>query len=179
MGDDYLQGAVDVYGRVFANDGAVHQGLYVMDGSVIPSALGVNPFLTISALTERFAARKIRELGGEAYPKPPVVVSMSGISALEAAEYNEGQLEALFRRCETMGIDRMVNGEAPAINTDSQTIHNDRYWKGSFPQGHILNAMSSAIFTGFKKEFHKDGNRYTGITSDTDGRIARAIVWRR
>ena len=55
MGDDYLQGAVDPFGRVFAGDGSVHQGLFVTDGSVIPSALGVNPFLTISALTERFA----------------------------------------------------------------------------------------------------------------------------
>ena len=43
MGDDYLQGAVDPFGRVFAGDGSVHQGLYVTDGSVIPSALGVNP----------------------------------------------------------------------------------------------------------------------------------------
>jgi hypothetical protein len=172
MGDDYLQGAVDVYGRVFGNDGTVHQGLYVTDGSVIPSALGVNPFLTISALTERFVARKIRELGGEAYPKPPVSVSMSTISALDATEYNEGQLEALFRRCETMSIDHLINaGGAPVIDTAKQTIHNDRYWKGFFPQGNILNAMSAAIFTGFKKEFHKEGNKYTGITSDTDGRI--------
>jgi hypothetical protein len=31
--------------------------------------------------------------------------------------------------------------------------------------------MSSAIFTGFRKEFHKQGGTYTGITSDTDGRI--------
>ena len=29
MGDDYLQGAVDPYGRVFAGDGSVHKGLYV------------------------------------------------------------------------------------------------------------------------------------------------------
>ena len=61
MGDDYLQGAVDQFGRVFAGDGSVHKGLFVTDGSVIPSALGVNPFLTISALTERFAERKIRD----------------------------------------------------------------------------------------------------------------------
>jgi cholesterol oxidase len=46
----------------------VRQGLYVIDGSAIPSALGVNAFLTISALTERFAARKIQQLGGNEYP---------------------------------------------------------------------------------------------------------------
>ncbi len=68
MGDDYLQGAVDPFGRVFSGDGSVHDGLYVTDGSVIPSALGVNPLMTISALTERFVERKIQQLGGNAYP---------------------------------------------------------------------------------------------------------------
>ncbi len=173
MGDDYLQGAVDVYGRVFAGDGSVHDGLYVTDGSIIPSALGVNPFLTISALTERFVERKIQQLNGSAYPAPPTSVSMAGISALDATDYNEGQLEALFRRCPTMGIDSLVNqGGDPVIDIAKHTIHNDRYWKGFFPQGNVLNAMSSAIFTGFKKEFHKAANgTYTGVTSDTDGRI--------
>jgi cholesterol oxidase len=173
MGDDYLQGAVDSFGRVFAGDGTVHQGLYVTDGSIVPSALGVNPFLTISALTERFVERKIQELQGSAYPAAAKVVSMGGISALDAPDYVEGQLEALFRRCPTMGIDALVNqGGDPVIDTAKQTIHNDHYWKGFFPSGHVLNAMSSAIFTGFKKEFHKPPNgQYTGITSDTDGHI--------
>ncbi|HTX38017.1 MAG TPA: GMC family oxidoreductase [Bryobacteraceae bacterium] len=173
MGEDYLQGAVDVFGRVFAGDGSVHPGLYVTDGSIIPSALGVNPFLTISALTERFVERKIQQLQGAAYPQPPKPVSMAGISALDASGYNEGQLEALFRRCPTMDIDTLVNqGGNPVIDIQKQTIRNDRYWKGFFPQGNVLNAMSSALFTGFKKEFQKQPNgQYTGVTSDTDGHI--------
>ncbi len=173
MGDDHFQGAVDVYGRVFAGDGSVHKGLFVTDGSVVPSALGVNPFLTISALAERFAARKIQELSGDAYPEAARAVAVGGgIDAMDAIEYNEGQLESLFRRCPTMGIDALLNqGGDPQIDRDKQTIRNDRYWKGFFPQQHVLNAMSSAIFTGFKKEFHKENGRYTGITSDTDGRI--------
>jgi cholesterol oxidase len=172
MGDDHQQGAVDPFGRVFAGDGSVHDGLYVTDGSVVPSALGVNPLMTISALTERMVDRKIRQLGGEAYPAPPKPVSMAGIDALDAITYNEGQLEALFRRCPTLGIDALVNqGGTPQIDIAKQTIRNDRYWKGFFPKQHVLNAMSSAIFTGFRKEFHKEGNKYTGITSDTDGRI--------
>jgi cholesterol oxidase len=172
MGEDHLQGAVDIYGRVFQADGSVHQGLYVIDGSVIPSALGVNPFLTISALTERFAARKIQQLRGDAYPAPKPPVSMAQVDALEVITYNEGQLETLFRRCPTLGIDALVNqGGSPVIDSGKQEIRDDRYWKGFFPQGNVLNALSSALFTGFTKEFHKQGNQYIGITSDTDGRI--------
>ena len=97
---------------------------------------------------------------------------MAGIHALDAIDYNEGQLEALFRRCPTMGVETMVNkGGAPKIDAATQTIRNDGFWKGFFPKGHVLNAMSSAIFTGFRKQFTVKDGKYTGITSDTDDRI--------
>jgi cholesterol oxidase len=56
MGEDGSDGAVDHLGRVFQGSGSqVHSGLYVADGSIVRTALGVNPFLTISALSERIA----------------------------------------------------------------------------------------------------------------------------
>ena len=173
LGEDYLHGAADEFGRVFAGDGSVHDGLFVCDGSLIASALNVNPLLTISALTERAVERNIQALQGKAYPQPNKAVSLSAIDPITVSTYSEGQLEPLFRRCVSMGIDTLVNkGGPPQIDVATQTIRNDEFWKGFFPQDHILNVMSSALFTGFKKQFQKDSaGHYTGVTSDTDDHI--------
>jgi cholesterol oxidase len=65
MGDDSSSGVVDAAGRVFSDDGTIHRGLYVADGSVVPTSLGVNPLLTITALAERIAEQVTRDLGLE------------------------------------------------------------------------------------------------------------------
>ena len=173
LGEDYLHGSADEFGRVFSADGSVHDGLFVCDGSLVPSALNVNPLLTISALTERAVERHIQTLQGYTYPHPNKSVSLSTIDPLLVSTYSEAQLEPLFRRCTSLSIDTLINqGGAPQIDLASRTIRNDQFWKGFFPQDSILNAMSSALFTGFKKEFHQDaGGHYTGVTSDTDNHI--------
>ena len=55
MAEDASTGVANHQGQLFAGEEgtAVHEGLYVADGAVMPTSLGTNPLLTISALAER------------------------------------------------------------------------------------------------------------------------------
>ncbi|MFI9275921.1 GMC oxidoreductase [Kitasatospora sp. NPDC052896] len=56
LGGCVLGKATDTYGRV-----AGYKNLYVTDGSLIPGSIGVNPFVTITALAERNIERVIQQ----------------------------------------------------------------------------------------------------------------------
>jgi cholesterol oxidase len=65
MADDPQDGVVNQLGQVYdgqqggyldySGQPAIHPGLYVADGSVVSTPLGVNPYMTIAALSERIA----------------------------------------------------------------------------------------------------------------------------
>jgi cholesterol oxidase len=73
MGQDAASGVVNHKCQVFDGKGrdSVHSGLYVCDGSVIPRSIGVNPLLTITALTERAMVHLARDhnLGFDVNPR--------------------------------------------------------------------------------------------------------------
>lgn len=56
MSDEPREGVVDAYGRAHG-----YRGLRVADGSIVPTALGVNPSETIAALAERNVEQLVAE----------------------------------------------------------------------------------------------------------------------
>jgi len=66
MARTVAEGVADEFGRVFRKTQtpgeSFYPGLYIADAALVPSALGVNPSLTISALALRVADRVIEEL---------------------------------------------------------------------------------------------------------------------
>lgn len=63
MGDNGSDGVIDPYHRIHG-----HPGLHVVDGTAVSANLGVNPSLTITAMSERALAMWPNK--GNADPRP-------------------------------------------------------------------------------------------------------------
>ncbi len=91
LGEDAERGVVNHKGQVFSGPSGTdaYEGLYVCDGSVIPRPLGVNPLLTISALSERCLALLAHDRGWSidyslpSTPPPPRPAPTLGIEFTE------------------------------------------------------------------------------------------------
>ena len=82
MGNDRNEGVVDNFGKVFKGNGANltdrYNDLLVVDGGIVPTSLGVNSSLTISALAFRIAEDIVG--GRQKYlPVEPIMVSSTTV----------------------------------------------------------------------------------------------------
>jgi cholesterol oxidase len=75
IGDSPTTGVVDPYQRLYG-----YPGLHIIDGSTIAANLGVNPSLTITAMSERAVA--LWPNNGEPDPRPPLGSGYQRISSV-------------------------------------------------------------------------------------------------
>jgi cholesterol oxidase len=78
IGDSAGTGVIDPYHRVYG-----HPGLHVADASAISANLGVNPSLTITAMTERAMARWPNK--GDDDPRPPLGEAYEAVAPVAPA----------------------------------------------------------------------------------------------
>jgi cholesterol oxidase len=104
----------DHTGNVFSGDTtSTHQGLYVLDGAILPMPVGTNPLLTISAVAERACNLIIQQMGlqpDETYDK----IELPDIGFCPAVQFTE-TMKGFFTTGETEDFQRGYdNGRAAA-----------------------------------------------------------------
>ncbi len=95
MAENAENGVVNHKGQVFSGTSgiAVHESLYVCDGSIMPRSLGVNPLMTICALAERCLARLAQDRGWQInyqLPSAPSHTTAPAVLGLQLTETMKG-----------------------------------------------------------------------------------------
>lgn len=91
MGANVQNAVVNHKGQVFSGETpvSVYENLYVTDGSVVPRSLGVNPLLTISAISERCVALLAADRGWHIDYSLPFSTKMATSKQTTGIEFTE------------------------------------------------------------------------------------------
>jgi hypothetical protein len=90
------------------------------------------------------------------------------VDHLEAIGYREDVLKKIFDGTETLPAQKLINSNEKRYDLAGKVIFNDSGWKGFFPVGQPLNAISIQINKTFRKRFFQEGDAIKGITNDSD-----------
>jgi hypothetical protein len=175
MGENEKECVVDSNCKVFGFD-----NLYVCDASVFPTALGVNPQLTVMALATITANKIISnwkdndiatDLGNICYKTQPRHCKTEQISEQFAVvDHKENLLQSLVNSDE----DEIIVGKNWKFNPQTLQIYNNLYWKGFY--GRDVDAITTGLryFGGFYKRFGYKNNRIEGITHPFETEVINA-----
>ncbi len=177
LGSAHPQGGnrmgADSTNSVVNSDCKVHEfdNLYVCDASVFPTALGVNPQLTVMALAAMVADKLIanwqdrplaESLGRTCSIKQPQYCSMKSLDEMFAVTPHRSDLNEELVNSEKTKI---IPNENWTFDEKTLTIHNNLFWKGFFGRDTDLMTTTMRSFGGFYKKFRKtDGGLIKGVT---------------
>jgi choline dehydrogenase-like flavoprotein len=177
MGKDPNDCIVDPNCKVYG-----FKNLYVCDASVFPTAVGVNPQLTVMSLAtiianrissrwSDFASIELKDNLGEICSiKQPMYCPVKRLDEIYEISDNMSPNKALINST-NMSI---VDGDNWSFDTSTLTIWNNRYWKGFFSTDHDIANTSLVYAGGFWKRFWKDGNSVKGETHPYESSVYSA-----
>jgi hypothetical protein len=176
LGSAHPQGGnrmgVDSTNSVVNSDCKVHgfDNLYVCDASVFPTALGVNPQLTVMALAAMVSDKIlsnwqdkpiIESYGRTCSIKQPQYCSMRSLDEMFAVTPHRSELNEELVNSEKTNI---VPGDNWSFDKNTLTIHNNLFWKGFFGRDTDLMTATMRSFGGFYKKFRNVNGLYKGVT---------------
>lgn len=165
LAEDAERGVVNHKGQVFssAQGAGIYENLYVMDGSVVPVPLGVNPLLTISALAERAVALAARDRGwviDYKLPSQPAVQPAAQKVGIEFTETMSGYFSKQVKDDYQRGADQGKAENSPfaftltIVSDDLETMLNDPKHQAEMTGSVVAPALSPLPLTVDQGQFN-------------------------
>lgn len=177
MGDDEKECVVDSDCKVYGFD-----NLYVCDASVFPTALGVNPQLTVMALATITANKIIKRwkygnviegsLGNTCALSQPRFCRTDTLSDMFAIVDHDSNL---FAKLGNSAVGERRVGDNWKFDPKTLKIYNDLYWKGFYGRENDALTLGLRYFGGFYKKFWPvDKEAFNGITHPFEPQLVDA-----
>lgn len=160
---------------VVDSDCKVHgfKNLFVCDASVFPTAVGVNPQITVMTVASIIASRITRDWNSK-YSNIEIASNMGRTCDISQPMYClRNNLTQMFSSAQqaSNSLDILVNSLTEKLDDDSwifdpasMTVTNKSHWKGMFPRDADIANTLVLYSGGFWKRFNKVGDEITGIT---------------
>ena len=123
MAEHFDDGVVDHRGRVWRAPGQIWGDLFVLDGSIVPTSLGVNPLLTITALAERAMAHLLVELPAANPTSRPLPEGTRGGRATHAPSAPQPYLRPANNSVDITLFERLTSGTHEFVLADGRALH--------------------------------------------------------
>jgi choline dehydrogenase-like flavoprotein len=146
--------------------------LYVCDASVFPTAVGVNPQISVMTVASIIASRIARDWETK-YSKIEIAPNIGRTCAMSQPMYClRRDISQMFDSIQNQyGIETLVNSTSEKADDSnwsfdpvSLTIRNNSHWKGIFPRDSDIVNTLILYSGGFWKRFNKEGSDIKGIT---------------